>query len=138
MKQVAQVIGSILYSFLFSALMYVLMVWPLVWIIGLSPFWMFVVLFLFAGIIQGIITLIQVYATLPYAWLLKRNLLATILSIGILVVLIIRSIVFVWKTCVGNGFGMILFAIVASVLLIEVVLGTIPNMLKCYNEEISN
>ena len=95
------------------------------------------VIFVFAGIIQALITTVQVFATMPYVWLLKENIVATILSIGILAVNLVLNAINVWKGCVGNGFWMIVLAIIISVLLIEVLIGSFTAMIQCYTGAIS-
>ncbi len=137
MKWIAQVLGSIVYTFIFSALMYILMVWPIAWFLDLSGFWKVMVIFVFAGIIQALITTVQVFATMPYVWLLKENIVATILSIGILAVNLVLNAINVWKECVGNGFWMIVLAIIITVLLLEVLIGSFTAMTQCYTGEIS-
>lgn len=136
MKKFAQVLGSIVYTYLFSALMYVMMALPLLLFSDVS--WKVLFLVVFIGVVQGFVTVVQIYATLPFVWLLRNNAVATYLSVGILIYNTIWYIVHVWKSSLGNGTWMVIFAIIASVLLLEVVVGTIPIMIKCRTGEIND
>lgn len=129
MKKIAQILGGIIYTALFSAVLYILIVFPILWILDLPKSWGFVVILLFAGVIQGLIGLVESFAIMPYHWLLKQNIVSTILSIGMLGFLIVRYIIIIWEICHGD----IIFAIVLSVLLVETLVFSIIGMIGFYS-----
>lgn len=135
MKKILQVLGSVVYTYLFYVIMYLVTVYPFMWFVGLSVlsvFWKIVFIVIFAGLVQGLINLIQAYALLPYVWLLKDNIVATCISIVLLVGCFAWGIFIIWKDLAGNGFWMIVVAVVASLLLIEVIVSTVIPMIGCY------
>lgn len=133
LKWIVQVIGAIAFTMLFATLMYYLAVAPAAWFVGLSTFWKIIVLIFFVGIIQGLLSLIQSVAAIPYIWLVKENKLALYVSIALLVLAIGANIFNLWKANAGGGGWSIVFCIISSILLLEVVVMTIPLMLDCHS-----
>lgn len=134
MKWFAQIIGTVLYTAIFAIVLYMITVGPVIWFIGLSTFWKIVVLLLFVGIIQGLIFSLHVIAMLPYGWLLKENIVATVIAVALLSVQVVFNIISLWKSCLGHGALPIIFCITASFLLIEFLIGSITGIAGCYKQ----
>ena len=137
LKAIGQVLAAVLYTCVFTGLLYLVLVMPLAWVLTLKPFWMVVVILLLGGILQGLIIMAQTFLMMPYVWIVKGNVVALVISIGLLLFNLGRSDVLVWQSSTGHGFWPIVFAVIATVLIVEAIAGTIPNLLKAYRGELN-
>ena len=135
LKYLAQIVASIVYSNLFTGLMYLIIVLPIAWVLSL-PWWgILLVIVLGGGIIEGIISLLQVLGIMPYTWIVKNNTTALVLSILIILFNLGRSTFVLWKSLIGQGTLAIILAIVFTGLIIQLVFSVIPALITFKNEE---
>ena len=136
MKQVGQVIGSIIYTLIFGIVVYYLTVLPIAWVLSLSTLWKIVIGLVAMGAIIGIVSSVLVFALFPFKWLLKDNKVALVISIGLFVVNVITNCISIWKANLAiGGFWPIFFAIEVTIMLVFIVVSSTQIMTQCYNGE---
>lgn len=135
LKVIGQILAAIVYTCIFTGLLYMVLVLPLVWVLTLKPFWIVVVIILLGGILQGIIIMAHTFLLMPYMWIVKENVVALIISIALILFNLGRSDVLIWQASTGHGLWMIIFAIIATGLILEAVFATIPFLVNAYAGE---
>ena len=133
-KYIGQIIAAILYTCLFTGIMYLIIVLPLGWILSLST-WLMILLFIFlGGLIQAIQTTLVSYASIPYIWIVKKNIVSLSLSILLIVFNMFRSCVMLWNDLSKQGVIAIVFAIVVTIIIILFIVGSVSGIIGYYNE----
>ena len=134
-KYILQIVSAFLYSNLFTGIMYLVIVLPLAWIISL-PWWgMLLVLVFGGGIIEGIISFLTAGGLLPFAWIVKGNIVSLCLSLLIIIFNLGRSTIVLWQSLVGNGFWAVMLAVVFTGFVIQLLLATIPTLISMRSED---
>lgn len=134
-KYILQVVSAFLYSNLFTGIMYLVMVLPIAWIISL-PWWgMLLVLVFGGGIIEGIISILTAGGLLPFAWIVKGNIVSLCLSLLIIIFNLGRSTIVLWQSLVGNGFWAVMLAVVFTGFVIQLLLATVPTLISMRSED---
>ena len=128
MVKILQVLGSIIYAPIAAAIVILISAYPFFWILEANTFWS-IVLFLTWGFVQMIATLILVAVATPFVFLTEDNVVATIISFIIMVVTAIYYIIVLWRLSIGNGFGLILMAILVTGALIRNFIAVIVGIL---------
>ena len=118
MKYFLQVLSSIVYSPIAAALLILITVYPLFWILEASKFW-FIVLVLSWSIVQLLAHSILAFIFTPYAWIAEDNDIASTTSILIIIGLSIFYIISIWIAYTGQGFGMVVLALIGSFAIIR-------------------
>lgn len=135
LKIIGQFFAAIAYTCLFTGLMYLILVLPLGWFLSLSTKTMIIVGIFLGGIIEGIIIGLQFLLMSPYVWIVKKNIVALIISIGLILFNLIYNGVNVWKTAVSYGTEGVIVAIIISILIIQTLFMTIPVIIGFYTED---
>ena len=119
MKYVLQILASLVYSYLYTAIMYIVVVLPLAYIISL-PWWgMLLVIFFAGGIIEGLTNLLGGIGSVPFFWIVKKNVVAKFLSICVVVSNLGYCTITMWKHIWGNGFWAIILGIVVTIMMFQ-------------------
>ena len=113
--------------------MYFAIILPLAYIVTL-PWWaMIIVIFLVGGVIEGLISLLIAVGTIPYIWIVKKNAVALVIASIVAIFNIGCNILKLWQVSLGNGFWAILFAIIATGMLLQFAYVTIFSLLGLYS-----
>ena len=72
LKYIGQILTALLHTPLYTGIMYFVIVFPTMWIITLSTWKMILAFILLGGIIEGVISLLQVLGLMPFAWIVKH------------------------------------------------------------------
>lgn len=119
LKYIAQIIASFIYSPIYVGIMCAAILFPVGWILSLPTFWMVLVLVLFGGFIEGLISLLTSIGMLPFAWIVDNNkvsaLICTILILGLSGFGVYR----VWDVLLDYGILGIIVAIIISSMIIQ-------------------
>ena len=89
LKSIGQVLAAVVYTCLFTGLLYLILVLPLGWIISLETKTMILALIFLGGIIQALIVGAQVLLMIPYAWIVKKNIVALVISVGLMILILL-------------------------------------------------
>lgn len=119
LKYIGQILTALLHTPLYTGIMYFVIVFPTMWIITLSTWKMILAFILLGGIIEGVISLLQVLGLMPFAWIVKNNKFAFWLSIILCILLPLYNIVALWKILLGHGGWGIFAAIVLTLLFVQ-------------------
>ena len=133
LKQIGQVLAAIVYTCIFTGLLYLTLVLPIGWLLSLNTKMMILAVIVLGGIIQGIIFGLQVVLMMPYMWIVKKNIVALVISIGLILFNLIANDVQVWRTATADGgrTGIVL-AIIISVLILEALVTSIYGVVEAY------
>lgn len=114
--------------------MYYIIVLPLAFVLTLP--WWGIVLFIFlgGGILEGIITLLCGAGVIPYTWIANKNIVATVISILLILFNVGINIYRVWQNLWGNGALAIIFGIVVSVMLLQFIYTSVLGIYGMYQE----
>ena len=124
MKYLAQILASVVYSYFYTAIMYLVIVLPLTFVLSL-PWWGMLLTILFAGgLIEGITNLLAGFGSIPFFWILKKNVVAKYLAICITIANLGYCIITMWKSLLGNGFWAITLGLVVTAMVIKLVWAT--------------
>ncbi len=131
LKYIAQVLAAAALATLITWLMTYLIGWIFEWILGLSNFWMLVVLVVGESAIIGILTAAASILALPFAWSNFENIVAVIISALITLTQTILWVISAWNLPHHGFIPFItwLFIIVTVVLL---GIGLVGIEIKCY------
>jgi hypothetical protein len=113
-----------------------IMVFPLAWFLSLNTKTMIIVGIFLGGIIETILFGLQFLLMMPYAWIVKKNIVALIVSIGLLLFFLIRSDVLVWKTTAHCGTEGVVVAIIITLMILQALGMTIYALVGMYSEDI--
>ena len=136
LKVVGQFLAAIVYTFLFAGLIYMIMVFPLAWFLSLNTKTMIIVGIFLGGIIETVLFGLQFILMIPYAWIVKKNIVALIVSIGLLLFFLIRADVLVWGTTSHCGTEGVIVAIIITLMILQALGMTIYALAGMYSEEI--
>lgn len=134
LKAIGQVLAAIVYTCIFTGLLYMITVLPLAWLLTLRPVVLIIVLFLFGGLIQGVVFGLQTLIMMPYFWIVKNNVVSLIVSVGLILFNIVRNDVAVWKSLSGQGGSAIVIAVIITLLLVEALFMSIVGVVSSYSE----
>lgn len=134
LKFLGQILSAIVYTCLFTGVMYLVLIYPLAWILSLPPFWTIAVFLILGGLIEGLQITLQTFATLPYKWIVNKNIVSLVISIILILFIMIRSDVILWKDLSSQGTIAIIFAVIATILIIQFVVGAISCIVGLYSE----
>lgn len=135
LKYILQVVSAILYTNIFTALIYLITVIPYGWFLTLKGWVMFLIILLGGGILFGIISLAKTFALLPYGWIVKKNVVALVATVGFLLFNFSRSLFLLWKTNAGHGILPTVFALIITGEIIFLVIGSIPVLVQMFKGE---
>lgn len=97
LEYIAQIVVALLYTAIFATAAYAITVIPLAFILSLSGWQIVLVLLIAGGLIEAIVTGLQFIITLPFLWIVKRNIVALILCILSFIYNAISYIVNIWQ-----------------------------------------
>lgn len=135
LKEIGQVLAAIIYTCLFTGLIYLITVLPVAWLMSLSTKMMILVLLLIGGLLQGVIFGLQVLLMMPFYWIVKNNLVALIISIGLTVFNLVANDVRVWQSVAGQGGAAIVAGVIITGLIVEVLFMSIYGVIAAYHNE---
>lgn len=93
---------------------------------------MFVVL---GGLLEGIISLLQIFGVLPFVWITKENRVSLVISIVICALLPLYNIYSLWQSLYGQGTWAIVIAIILSIMLLQFIFVTVMGLLGINEKE---
>ncbi len=133
MKYIGQLLAAIVYTSLFTGIMYLIITVPLAFIISLP--WWGILLFIIigGGILEGLIQMLGTLGLIPYTWICDNNMLATWISILLVLFNVGMNIYRLWASIVGQGVWAIVFGIIASVLLLQLIYIAIVGIMMAHN-----
>lgn len=131
-KYIAQVLAAAALAFVAMWLLTRLMSWIFGWLLGLSNFWMLVVLFFGETVLIGIIISAASVLSLPFAWSNNENIIAVIVSALITLAQTILWIISVWHIP-HHGFAPFITWLFVLSTVAFLGLGLIALEIKCYN-----
>lgn len=103
MKYILQILASLGYTAIVSTIIYFVTVVPTLYIFTLS-WWKFLLLVFFLGwIIWAIMYYTSAFVMIPYVWICKKNIVATGLSIILLLTSFIKYAYFLFTFDEGQG-----------------------------------
>lgn len=97
LEYIAQIVVALLYTAIFATAAYAITVIPLAFILSLGGWQIVLVLLIAGGLIEAIVTGLQFIITLPFLWIVKRNIVALILCILSFIYNAISYIVNIWQ-----------------------------------------
>lgn len=134
LKFLGQILASVVYTFIYTGIMYLVIVFPLAYIISL-PWWgILLVMMFFGGLLQGLIHILAGSGILPYMWIVNRNIVATIISVVLILINVGSNMVRVWSAIGGGGTWAFIFGLAVSALLIEFIVMSIFGITAIYSE----
>lgn len=134
LKFLGQILASVVYTSIFTGIMYLVIVFPLAYIISL-PWWgILLVMMFFGGLIQGLIHILAGSGMLPYMWIVNKNIVATIISVVLILINVGSNMIRVWSAIGGGGTWAFIFGLAVSVLLIEFIVMSIFGITAIYSE----
>lgn len=134
LKFLGQILASVVYTFIYTGIMYLVIVFPLAYIISL-PWWgILLVMMFFGGLLQGLIHILAGSGILPYMWIVNRNIVATIISVVLILINVGSNIIRVWSAIGGGGTWAFIFGLAVSALLIEFIVMSIFGITAIYSE----
>ena len=133
MKYIGQILAAFIYTCLFTGIMYLIITVPLAFIISLP--WWGILLFVFigGGILEGIIQMLGGVGIIPYMWIAKKNIVAAGLSILLVLFNVGMNTYKLWQYIWGHGNWAIVFAIVATVMLLQFIYVAITGIILGYS-----
>lgn len=134
LKVIGQVLAAIAYTCIFTGLLYMILVLPLAWLLTLRPVVLILVLFLLGGFLQFVIFGLQTLLMMPYAWIVKNNVVALVISVGLMLFNLIRSDVRVWQSLLGQGSSAIVIAVIITILIAEALIMSVYGVIGMYSE----
>ena len=93
---------------------------------------MILVLILLGGVIQGLIIGLQTLLLMPYMWIVKKNIVALIISIGLILFNLVRSDILLWQSVSGQGRTAIVVGVIITLLLLEALWASIYGVIMAY------
>ena len=134
LKFLGQILASVVYTFIYTGIMYLVIVFPLAYIISL-PWWgILLVMMFFGGLLQGLIHILAGSGILPYMWIVNKNIVATIISVVLILINVGSNMVRVWSAIGGGGTWAFIFGLAVSALLIEFIVMSIFGITAIYSE----
>lgn len=133
-KSIGQVLAAIVYACVYTGLLYLILVLPIALYLSLSTKMMVLVAILAGGIIEGILIGAQVLIMMPYAWIVRNNMVALIVSICLVLFNLIRSDVMVWQSVQGHGTSGIVIAVIITLLILQAIITTIIGLVSAHSE----
>ena len=133
LKIFGQIIAAIVYTCLYTGLLYLILVMPMAWYLSLSTKAMILVAIFLGGIIEFVLIGAQVLIMMPYAWIVKENVVSLVVSIGLVLFNLIRSDIGVWKSVSGTGSTGIVIAVIITLLILQAIITTIYGLLSVYS-----
>lgn len=133
LKFIGQVLAAIIYTCIFTGIMYYVIVLPLAFVLTL-PWWGILLFILIGGgIIEGIISLLCGLGLFPYAWIVKKNVVATVVSTFLILSNVGINIYRVWSVISGNGVLAVIFGIMVTVMLLQFIYASLTSIWGLYN-----
>ena len=133
LKIFGQIIAAIVYTCLYTGLLYLILVMPMAWYLSLSTKAMILVAIFLGGIIEFVLIGAQVLIMMPYAWIVKENVVSLVVSIGLVLFNLVRSDIGVWKSVSGTGSTGIVIAVIITLLILQAIITTIYGLLSVYS-----
>lgn len=133
LKIFGQIIAAIVYTCLYTGLLYLILVMPMAWYLSLSTKAMILVAIFLGGIIEFVLIGAQVLIMMPYAWIVKENVVALVVSICLVLFNLVRSDIGVWKSVSGTGSTGIVIAVIITLLILQAIITTIYGLLSVYS-----
>lgn len=133
-KYIVQIFAAMAYTTLFSYVVYLITVLPIAFFMSLSWWKLLIAILILGGIIEGIKAAALVFAFIPYVWILKKNTIALVLTLFILIVNLTRFCCNVWMSDY-HGTLAILFSLFLTYEIITIGLQSFPVMIAARSEE---
>ena len=111
-----------------------ILVLPLAWLLTLKPVVLILVLVMLGGLLQFVIFGLQTLLMLPYAWIVKHNVVALVISVGLMIFNLIRNDVAVWQSMLGQGRSAIVIAVIITILIVEALIMSVVGVISTYSE----
>lgn len=132
LNSIGQVLAAVAYTCLYTGLIYLITVFPVAWLLSLNTKVMILVLILLGGVIQGLIIGLQTLLLMPYMWIVKKNIVALIISIGLILFNLVRSDILLWQSVSGQGRTAIVVGVIITLLLLEALWASIYGVIMAY------
>lgn len=134
LKAIGQVLAAVIYTCIFTGLLYMILVLPLAWLLTLKPVVLILVLVMLGGLLQFVIFGLQTLLMLPYAWIVKNNVVALVISVGLMIFNLIRNDVAVWQSMLGQGRSAVVIAVIITILNVEALIMSVVGVISTYSE----
>ena len=112
LKYIAQILAAVAYSFVVAWVLGWLLNLLFNWMISLSIGWMIVLLLLGGSALTFLIISLGSFGSMPFLWTNKKNIVATILSVLLMMVLFGNGVISMFRFPHGGGFVPIVTLIV--------------------------
>ena len=132
LKSIGQVLAAVAYSCLYTGLIYLITVFPIAWLMSFDTKVIVLIVIFLGGLIQFLIFGLQALLTMPYYWIVKNNIVALIISIGLIVFNLVRSDVLLWQNVSGQGRTAIVVGVIITLLLLEALWASIYGVIMAY------
>ena len=134
-KYVGQILAALIYTPLYTGIMYLLIVLSTGWIITLPTLAMIAAMIFLGGIIEGLIALLQVFGLMPYVYIVKKNVVSFIISIGLCIIFPLMNLVNLWRTTfIDYGKLGYVFGIIVTGLLLHFIIVFVIGICSIYEE----
>ena len=134
LKAIGQVLAAIVYTCIFTGLLYMILVLPLAWLLTLRPVVLILVLVMVGGLLQFVIFGLQTLLMMPYTWIVKNNVVALIISVGLMIFNLIRNDVAVWQSLLGQGRSAVVIAVIITILIAEALIFSVFSVISLYSD----
>lgn len=121
LKVIGQFLAAIVYTCIFTGLMYVILVFPLAWFLSLSTKTMILVGIFLGGAIEALLFGLQFLLMMPYAWIVKKNIVSLVVSIGLILFNMTMNDINVWKTTASYGTEGVVVAVIITLIIVQTV-----------------
>ena len=135
LKSIGQVLSAVVYTCLFTGLLYLILVLPFGWLISLKTKTMILALIFLGGIIQALIVGAQVLLMMPYAWIVKNNIVALVISVGLMIFNLTFNDIQVWRNSLDHGTTGIIIAVIITLMIVEALIFSIIGIISSYTEQ---
>ena len=119
LKYILQIIVALLYTSIFASAAYLITVIPVAWIMSLSWWQFLLVVFIAGGIIEAIISSLNVLIMIPFVWIVNKNVVSLVLCILSFVINAIGFIINIWKF-EHEGVWQFLCLLIISALILQI------------------
>lgn len=128
MKYLGQILAAMLYTPLYTGVMYVAILLPFSWVMSLSFWKMIIAIVVLGGLIEGLITFLQMVGLMPFAWIVKKNKVSFWLSVGLCVIFPILNVISLWRVFLQHETIGIITAIILTIMFLQFVYGSILSL----------
>lgn len=118
-KYLLQIVGALLYTGIYAAIAYLITVIPIARIISLS--WWQILLFVsfLGGIVEAVISGLNVLIMIPFVWIVNKNAVSLVLCILSFVYSAVKFIAYIWGI-EHEGFGPFICLLIISGIILHI------------------